>query len=147
VRSMTERQADAVARLERDRDAWVATVGADGAPHLVPVTLCWYEQEILLATRGDRPLARNIASVSRVRVGLGAGEDVVLVDATAASVTWSEASRAKRAAFVRRAGWDPGQQPGAWVLLGLTPMRMRVWRTVAENVTGSVVMKHGEWLS
>ena len=133
MRSITERRDDALARLKSDRNVWVATAGASGVPHLVPVSLCWYDDAILLATRADRPLAQNIVASCQARVGLGDGDDVVLIDGKARSVNWSDANQAQRRALVDRTGWNPGEQGGSWVLLCLEPQTVRVWRTVAET--------------
>ncbi len=146
MRSTAQRRDDALARLQTDPNAWVATATAAGAPHLVPVSLCWHHDAILLATRADRPLAQDVIASSRARVGLGDGDDVVLIDADAHSTNWADADSAHRRAFIDRTGWDPGEQPGRWVLLHLQPETVRVWRTIAENLNGSVVMKNGTWL-
>ena len=145
MRSTKERRDDALTRLKTDRNVWVATAGDAGA-HLVPLSLCWYDDAILLSTRADRPLAQNIIASCQARVGLGDGDDVVLIDAKACSTNWSDAHPMARRAFAERTGWDPGEQSGSWVLLCLEPQTVRVWRTVAENLQGSMVMKDGSWL-
>jgi hypothetical protein len=146
VRSLRERQDDVLARLQSERQAWVATAGGDSQPHLVPLSLCWHRDEILLATRADRPIARNISQSGRARLGLGAGDDVVLIDAAASAEKWHAAAEDERRAFIDRTGWDPSSRPGVWALLRLTPQRVRAWRSVGENLHGSVVMSDGQWL-
>jgi Pyridoxamine 5'-phosphate oxidase len=146
VRSLRERQDDVLARLQNERQAWIATAGGDSQPHLVPLSLCWHQDEILLATRADRPIARNISESGHARVGLGAGDDVVLIDAAASAEEWHAAAEDERRAFIDRTGWDPSKQAGVWALLRLRPRRVRAWRSAAENVRGSVVMSDGQWL-
>ena len=51
ARTPRQRKHDALNRLDRDIDTWVATAGpANGAPHLVPLSFLWDGITMLIAT-------------------------------------------------------------------------------------------------
>jgi len=49
-RSRAQRRRDTEHRLTHDKDAWVASASADGAPHLVPLSFDWDGEALLVAT-------------------------------------------------------------------------------------------------
>ena len=42
-------------RLTHDKDVWVASASADGAPYLVPLSFDWDGEALLMATPMDSP--------------------------------------------------------------------------------------------
>ena len=75
----------AVTRLKRELVIWLATVGRDGHPHVVPVWFWWDGKSLLIyAVPGQK--VRDIQANPNVALHLNsdpAGEDVVRVDGTA----------------------------------------------------------------
>jgi PPOX class probable F420-dependent enzyme len=75
----------AVTRLKRELVIWLATVGRDGHPHVVPVWFWWDGKSFLIfAVPGQK--VRDIQANPNVALHLNsdpAGEDVVRVDGTA----------------------------------------------------------------
>ncbi|MGI9644893.1 MAG: pyridoxamine 5'-phosphate oxidase family protein, partial [Ilumatobacteraceae bacterium] len=61
IRTTESRISDSIRRLETDADVWIATSGPDGTPHLVPLSLAWDGERILVATPADTATARNAA--------------------------------------------------------------------------------------
>ena len=49
-RSRAQRRRDTEHRLSHDKDVWVASASADGAPHLVPLSFDWDGEALLMAT-------------------------------------------------------------------------------------------------
>src|SRR5215218_5725184 len=82
-RTPQQRKHDALARLEQDIDAWVATAdAASGTPYLVPLSFLWDGSTLLIATPAASPTGRNLQATRQVRVGLGPTRDVVLIEGT-----------------------------------------------------------------
>ena len=59
VRTTAERVAVAKAKLAGDADVWVATGDSQGVAHLVPLSLCWHEGEIVVAAEARSRTART----------------------------------------------------------------------------------------
>ncbi|SRR6266516_469481 len=64
-RSQQQRKQDALNRLERDTDAWVATADAGGGtPYLVPLSFLWDGSSLLIATPSASPTSRNLQATT-----------------------------------------------------------------------------------
>jgi hypothetical protein len=145
VRTTAERIADAQAKLSGDTDVWVATGDSQGVAHLVPLSLCWHEGEIVVATEARSRTARNAVASVQARLALGSTRDVVSVEATVTVVARADASPAMVDAYQDRVGWDPGADGGEWVFLRCRLFSVQVWRDV-EEMTGRTVMRRGTWI-
>src|ERR1041385_6481807 len=67
---------------------WVCSLRPDGRPHAVPVWGAYVDRVLYLETGGhDTRKARNIDAAPRVVVHVERGEDVVIVEGTAARPT------------------------------------------------------------
>ena len=62
-------------------DVWVATASAAGAPYLVPVSLAWVDERVVIAVDGTSLTARNLAASGVARLALGPTRDFVMIDA------------------------------------------------------------------
>lgn len=145
MRTTAERIADARTKLAGDADVWVATGDSTGVAHLVPLSLCWHEGEIVVATEARSRTARNAAVSGQARLALGTTRDVVSIEVTATVVARAAASPALVDAYSARTGWDPGSDGGEWVFVRCRPVSVQVWRDV-EEITGRTVMRQGAWL-
>ena len=145
VRTTAERVADAQSKLSGDADVWVATGDSRGVAHIVPLSLCWYEGEIIVATEARSRTARNAVVSAQARLALGSTRDVVSIEAAATVVARADASPALVDAYRARVGWDPGADGGEWVFLRCRPVSVQVWRDV-EEMTGRTVMRRGSWI-
>jgi len=145
-RSRTQRLADTRARLETDIDVWVATAGADGSPYLVPLSLDWDgERVIVCAQRSSRTIENLIRSVV-ARLGIGPTRDVVMIDVVLeSSHAASEVPKDMAARYAQRTGWDPTQDDGDYVFVSLRSRRVHAWREANELPERSL-MRNGEWL-
>lgn len=144
-RTSQARIADVVARLERDANIWIATAAAD-VPHLIPLSLAWDGERILLATPSHNPTVRNAAVSGSARLALDSTDDVVIIDGTVEVRPFSEAGGDVVACYVDRVGWDPSDEPGEWSLLVISPRTVRAWNSVDE-IEGRTIMSEGEWAS
>ena len=85
-RTPEQRKADTLAKLSAPAmDVWVATATAEAGgragSHLVPLSLAWIDERVVLATEADSVTASNIISQRHARLGLGPTRDVVMIDA------------------------------------------------------------------
>jgi hypothetical protein len=146
MRSTAERKSDAVGKLEKDPDVWVATASERGIAHLVPLSLCWHAGTVIVAVESRSRTARNALASGQARLALGPSRDVVMIDAAATVVTASAADPAIASAYRDRTGWEPGADGGEWAFILLRPKTMQVWRE-ADEIAGRTVMRDGTWLA
>lgn len=152
VRSARQRRADTLERLRTDQDVWVATADNRGNPHLIAMSLCWYDDEAVFATEATSRTARNVAAPpsARVRLALASTSDVVIIDAAASLVPTAAADQSLIRAFRERSGWDPttGWDPSEeadYVYLRCRPRRIQAWRN-DEEFPGRTIMRDGIWV-
>jgi hypothetical protein len=127
----------------REIDVWVATASASGAPHLVPVSLAWVDERVVIAVESSSVTARNLTASGVARLAVGPTRDVVLIDAAldrAVAVAYDELG----AAYAAQADWDPRLSPG-YLFLVLRPVRVQAWRE-SNEIPGRTLMRDGEWL-
>jgi Pyridoxamine 5'-phosphate oxidase len=146
MRSTAQRKSDAIDKLSKDQDVWVATADDSGIAHLVPLSLCWHDGMVVVAVEARSRTARNASVSGRARLALGPTRDVVMIDAQASVVARQDAAPAIAGAYRERTGWEPGSDGGDWVYVLLKPARIQVWRDVDE-IPGRTVMANGAWLA
>lgn len=74
-------------RLLRSHDFWLATVTADGAPHLMPVWAVWHEGKLWFSSSNGSRKARNLGSEPRCTVSTENPLQPVVVHGRAQRVT------------------------------------------------------------
>jgi len=144
-RSPRQRKREALERLAKDVDVWVATADATGEPCLVPLAYWWDGESVWLATRDTNPTGRNLIASGRVRLAFGHTRDLVLVHGTARMLTRDELPAGVGDGFTAKDGWDPREDHASYVWFQITPQVLQAWGTVAE-MTGRTLMRDGEWL-
>lgn len=139
------RKADTLARLrEPAADVWVASA-ADGVAHLVPLSLAWLDERVVLALEERSATARNVTAAGAARLGVGPTRDVVMVDAVLERTVPVAAAPPELAdGYAAQADWDPRDAEG-YVFLVLRPVRIQAWREVNE-LAGRTLMRDGAWL-
>ena len=151
-RTREQRKADTLAKLTAPAaDVWVATAAAaaDGhaSSYMVPLSLAWVDERVVLATEADSVTARNITSEGHARLGLGPTRDVVMIDAELEQVYGIDevpADLARR--YAAQADWDPRKSGGRMRFLVLRPLRIQAWREVNE-LPERTLMRHGTWIT
>jgi hypothetical protein len=149
-RTASQRKADTLAKLAAPAaDIWVATAtGSDNGTeaHLVPLSLGWIEERIVLAVETDSRTARNLTVGRRARLGLGPTRDVVMIDAEVTDVVDAAAAPTHLAdAYAAQSDWDPRTAGEGFVYLTLAPSRIQAWRE-ANELPGRTLMRKGQWL-
>jgi Pyridoxamine 5'-phosphate oxidase len=144
VRDRRTRKADALALLVTPAiDVWVATASAAGAPYLVPLSLAWVDDRVVIAVEQTSLTGRNLIASGAARLAVGPTRDVVMIDAVLEQ-TVDVTDEALGAAYVAQADWDP-RTSGGYVFLVLRPVRVQAWRE-ANELAGRTLMRDGRWL-
>jgi hypothetical protein len=125
-------------------DVGVATASTAGVPYLVPVSLAWVGERVVIAVEGSSVTARNLIAARAARLGVGPTRDVVMIDAVLEQAVDVAADDALGAAYVEQADWDPRGSTG-YVLFVLRPVRVQAWRE-ANEIAGRTLMRDGHWL-
>lgn len=150
-RSRAQRRADTLAKLTTPAvDAWVAsasvTDAGEASAYLVPLSLAWLDDQVVIALETRSRTARNILASQTVRLGLGPTRDVVLIDAVVeANVDVDIAPQQLADGYAAQADWDPRTVGDGYVYLTLRPTRIQAWREVDE-LPGRTLMVDGRWL-
>lgn len=150
-RDAQTRKADTLTKLTANKvDIWVASASMNGTQpqaHLIPLSLAWIDECVVVAAPAEQQTARNIRDTGKARLALGPTRDVVLIDATLDSfvgVVDAPAEFAER--YAVQAGWDPRRAGPAYAYLILRPRRIQAWREENE-LAGRTLMRHGAWLA
>jgi hypothetical protein len=143
-RTREQRRLDALDRLARDTDAWVATADPhSGAPYLIPLSYLWDGSTVLIATPAASPTGRNLRATGKVRLGIGPTRDLVLIEGTVQPLT--EILPETGDAFAARTGFDPRALSTEYRYFRVQPQRIQAWREENE-LRGRDLMRDGHWL-
>jgi hypothetical protein len=146
ARTAQQRKHDTLRRLEQDIDAWVATAdGESGTPYLIPLSFLWDDATLLLATPASSPTSRNLQASGKIRLGVGATRDVILIEGTVETIEASELSNETGDAFAARTGFDPRQLSTPYLYFRVHAQRLQAWRE-ANELEGRDLMRDGRWL-
>lgn len=131
-------------------DVWVASAsvsdGAAARPYLVPLSLAWLDERVVIALEADSRTARNLAGGATARLAVGPTRDVVMIDAVLErTVAVADAPAALGDGYAAQADWDPRDAAAGQVYLVLRPERIQAWREVNE-IADRTLMRGGTWL-
>ena len=141
ARTLSQRKADVLARLQRDVDLWVASADATGEAYLIPLSFYWNGSVLTVSTPRASRTAVNLIRAGVARVALGETRDVILIDGTIEVGAHPELQEQ----HARAAGFDP-RLLDEYLYLRITPRAIQAWREVNE-LAGRWVMRDGEWLA
>lgn len=157
ARPAAQRKADTLAKLQaREADVWTASAaGGEGAaaPYLVPLSLAWIDERVVIALEAGSRTARNILDSAAARLGMGPTRDVVIIDAALdQAIPMDRVATDLADRYAAQAGWDPrvaatpaGGSHGQYIYLVLSPIRIQAWRE-ANELPGRKLMDGGRWL-
>ncbi|MGH9184269.1 MAG: pyridoxamine 5'-phosphate oxidase family protein [Acidimicrobiales bacterium] len=135
--------------LQTSIDVWVASasVTADGTirPYLIPVSLAWIDDRVVIAIGSGSRTARNLHAAGTTRLAVGPTRDVVIIDAQLEHSEPVHAATGLADRYAERADWDPRETDGDYSFFVLRPQRLDAWRESNEMV-GRTLMRQGEWL-
>jgi hypothetical protein len=149
-RDRQQRTRDTLAKLAAPAaDVWVATASNSGAsadPYLVPLSLAWIDQQVVIAVESSSRTARNIEGSRTARLALGPTRDVVVIDAQLKQSVPVTAAQELAERYVQQADWDPRTAGDSYRFLVLRPERIQAWRE-ANELPGRTLMRDGTWLT
>ena len=109
------------------RSYWLCTTRDDGRPHAMPVWAVWVDGALLFSTDPASLKGRNLAARPDIVVHLDSGDDVVVLEGRAATM-----SAPRRPAFVEaydaKYGHRVDTDNEAFGLYELVPDRVLAWR-------------------
>ncbi|MDQ3763714.1 MAG: pyridoxamine 5'-phosphate oxidase family protein [Actinomycetota bacterium] len=143
-RSRAQRRRDTEHRLTHDKDVWVASASADGAPYLVPLS-DWDGEALLMATPTGSPTGRNLAATRAVRLGLGHTRDVSMIEGEVEVLKIDALPQERGDRFVAHTGFDPRAPATPYRWFRISPRRIQAWREVNE-MPDRELMRDGRWL-
>ena len=144
-RDLATRKAELLAALTAPAaDVWVATASLDAAPYLVPLSLAWIDDRVVIALEGGSVTARNISATGVSRVAIGPTRDVALIDVVLERSVGVDDDALLGSRYAEQADWDPRGLAG-YVFLMLRPTRIQAWRE-ANELAGRVLMQDGAWV-
>ncbi len=111
-----------LARLESERNLWLATLHPDGKPHLVPIWFVWLADKVYLCTSKTSVKARNISRNPDVVFALQDGDDPVVVHASAKILP--EPPEAVISEFIKKFNWDIRSDQTYNAVIEITPVRV-----------------------
>jgi hypothetical protein len=149
-RDRQQRTRDTLAKLaEPAADVWVATASRSGSsadPYLVPLSLAWIDERVVIAVESSSRTARNIEGSRTARLALGPTRDVVVIDARLEQSVRVAAAQDLAERYVQQADWDPRTAGDSYRFLVLRPERIQAWRE-ANELAGRTLMRDGTWLT
>ncbi len=144
-RDLETRKADTLAMLATPAiDVWVATASAAGNPYLIPLSLAWLDERVVIAVESSSVTARNLTASGVARLAVGPTRDVVMIDAVLERAVAVADDEALGAAYASQADWDPRRSTG-FVFLVLRPVGIQAWRE-SNEIPDRTLMRHGAWL-
>ncbi len=112
-------------RLHHARNLWLATVRANGKPHLVPVWFVWVEGCVYVCTPRDSVKARNVQHNPHVTFALEDGDRPLIGVGEARFV--APPPPPVVAAFRRKYDWDITSDTSHDALIAIQPARWLHW--------------------
>ncbi|HQV26653.1 MAG TPA: pyridoxamine 5'-phosphate oxidase family protein [Thermoflexales bacterium] len=116
------------ARLTSERNIWLATVRANGKPHLVPIWFVWWNGGAWICTSPKSVKARNIGTQSNVMFSLENGDKPALAEGAAARME-GPFPDALVDAFKAKYGWDINADSDYGAVFEIRVTRWLSWST------------------
>ena len=92
-------------RIETDQNIWLATVRADGRPHLTPIWFVFHDRRIWMCTGADTVKTRNVLGNTSVSISLEDGTAPVVAEGVATVHQRPYPQRVVQA-FITKYDWD-----------------------------------------
>jgi hypothetical protein len=143
-RTRAERRRDALAKLAREVDVWVASADERGVAYLLPLSYHWDGSTLTISTPRSSRTARNLIRAGWARAALGPTRDVVIIEGPIETLPIGT-DRELEDAHAEAAGFDPRAQTEEYVYLRITAREILAWRE-ANELPGRRLMRDGRWL-
>lgn len=122
---------DVFQRIHTARSWWVCTTRPDGRPHAVPVWGLAIDERVVFSTGNTAVKATNIAANEHVVVHLESGDEVVIVEGTAVTVSVDALPDGYVDAYEAKYGFRPDFADMGAVLFEVVPAKIMAWDEAA----------------
>ena len=127
MRQNTARWRTLEARLSREPTIWLATVRADGRPHVAPLWYIWLEGQIYVATGSETQKYANLRGNQSVALALPDPLNVIIIEGTARATDHQTVDKLAEH-FYHKYEWDFRYDEDAdWRLVEITPHKILAW--------------------
>ena len=125
---MTNPDAAARERLEREPNVWFASVRPDGRPHLVPVWFVWMDERFFVCIQPGSVKAGNLRREARVTLSLEDGSRPMICEGRARFVAppWPPTVVE---AFRRKYDWDLAVEVNYTAMVEIVPQKWLTWES------------------
>lgn len=120
------RTATHIRHLETDPNIWIATVRADGRPHLVPIWFVYLNNRIYIATQPDSVKVANLTANPNIALALENGSHPTICEGHAVLLT-PPLSDDIIHAFKHKYDWTLTTDPDYTTVLAVTPRKWLAW--------------------
>jgi len=123
-----DKLANAEPRLLEAQNIWLATVRADGRPHLIPIWFVWHEGKIWISMGRGTQKHRNLQKNDQVALSLEDGLHPVIFEGTAVESDDPTNRDTMAPRFKKKYDWDFRTDDEAdWLLIAVTPHKILSW--------------------
>jgi nitroimidazol reductase NimA-like FMN-containing flavoprotein (pyridoxamine 5'-phosphate oxidase superfamily) len=128
------------ARLGRESTIWLATVRADGRPHLVPLWYVWLDERLYVCTGSATQKFANLIHNQSVALALPDATNVIAIEGEAHTATRDQID-ALAEHFYHKYEWDFRYDETAdWRLIEITPFKIMAWGDGYDGAEGIRVL-------
>lgn len=114
-------------RLQSEHNIWVATVRADGRPHLTPTWFVWHDGKVYVCIDPNSVKARNLENNGQIALALEDGSSPIIVEGVGRSVAESDRPEAVVKEFRRKYDWNIVTDGQYSLLIEITPKKVLNW--------------------
>ena len=144
-RDAATRKSDSLRTLATPEiDVWVATASGEGRPHLVPVSLAWLDERVVIAVNGGSRTCMDLMASGVARAAVGHTRDVTMLDVELERSVPVDDDAELGERYAAQADWDPRGLAGYHFLV-LRPTRVQAWRE-SDEIPGRTLMRDAVWL-
>ena len=113
-------------RLQEDKNIWLATVRADGKPHLVPIWFVYIDNSIFICIEPDSVKVRNLLKSAQVSLVLEDGSHPLICEGSAKFMHGGIPSHINEH-FKQKYDWDISKETRYTQLIEIIPDKWLFW--------------------
>ena len=114
-------------RLSTEKNIWLASVRANGAPHLVPIWFVTHGGLIYMCTDPESVKVRNLRHSERVALALEDGSKPIIFEGSARIVPHEKTPAAVSPLFKQKYDWDITTDAKYSLVIEVTPNKTMTW--------------------